>query len=227
MITFQDLGLSPVETEWLISLLNSPELEEVTTQIIEPYTFLESDYFLNKISEKGYFPCELKMGASKVCFVPRDYPFVIKWTLESSETNFDEAGKEAFIYKQAKENRLAEFFPKTEEIESHGSTCFIYQEKIDYESCNISPITRSIFIKKTANSNQRVVKRLSNGLNIDSRPNEVWCKMALLIYGKRKCRSLVRFVRKYHINDLHDGNTGYFKGKPVILDFSGYSRESW
>lgn len=226
MITFQNLGLPPVETEWLISLLNSPELEEVTTRIIKPYAFLESDYFLNKISEKGYFPCELKMGASKVCFVPRDYPFVIKWTLIDSE-NLDEAGKEVFIYKRAKENRLAEFFPETEEIENHGSTRFIYQEKIDYESCNISPITRNIFIKKTANSNQKVVRCFSNGLNINSRPNEVWCKMALLMYGKRKCRSLVQFVRRYNINDLHDGNTGYFNGKPVILDFSGYSRESW
>lgn len=227
MITFQDLGLPPRETEWLISLLSSPELKEVTAQIIEPYVFLESDYFLNKISEKGYFPCELKMGATKVCFVPRDYPFVIKWTLEDTGANFDEAGKEAFIYEQAVKNRLAEFFPKTEEIKSSVSTRFIYQEKIDYESCNISPITRGIFIKKTANSNQKTVKHFSNGLNIDSRPNEVWCKMALLIYGKRKCRSLVRFVRKYNINDLHDGNTGYFKSKPVILDFSGYSRESW
>ena len=54
--------------------------------------------------------------------------------------------------------------------------------------------------------------------------NARWAKVALVIYGKRACKTLCDFIVKHNINDLHENNIGYKNGKPIILDFSGYNR---
>ena len=55
--------------------------------------------------------------------------------------------------------------------------------------------------------------------------NPLWASMAIVLYGKRKCKALCKFIIENSINDLHYSNIGYLKDKPIILDFSGYHRD--
>ena len=52
----------------------------------------------------------------------------------------------------------------------------------------------------------------------------LWAKMALVIYGKKLCKTLCEFIIENKINDLHESNIGYKNNRPIILDFSGFDR---
>ena len=50
----------------------------------------------------------------------------------------------------------------------------------------------------------------------------LWLAHALLLYGKAYMKSFEAWTQEHRINDLHTGNIGWLKGKPILLDYAGY-----
>ena len=165
-------------------------------------------------------------GASKICLIFPGVPFVIKW----STGDFGEAMKEVSIYQDAIQFHLEKFFPRTEHLVTIKAVDFVLQEKIDcavgecsrYQEQKFDRIGKTASIKIMRKMEKEFQKASGGGWgrSLDAR----WAKVALVIYGKRACKTLCDFIVKHNINDLHENNIGYKNGKPIILDFSGYNR---
>ena len=184
------------------------------------------------LTDKGYTFPEYQVcdGASKICIVPKNADFVIKWSTSclSGEEDYDEAYDEVLIYEKAVREGLEMFFPKTEILCTIGGINFVVQEKIDFSALNTPRNKDSKYLYKTRTVSPAIIDKIDTcfqsirrGRSIDT----TWASMAIVIYGKRKCKALCKFVIENGINDLHLSNIGYLKDKPVILDFSGYHRD--
>ena len=184
------------------------------------------------LTDKGYTFPEYQVcdGASKICIVPKHADFVIKWSTSclSGEEGYDEAYDEVLIYEKAVREGLEMFFPKTEILCTIGGINFVVQEKIDFSALNTPRNKDSKYLYKTKTVSPIIIDKIDTcfqsirrGRSIDT----TWASMAIVIYGKRKCKALCKFVIENGINDLHLSNIGYLKDKPVILDFSGYHRD--
>lgn len=174
----------------------------------------------------------ISKGASKLCVVPKNTTFVVKWTTGYDAEDFDEAMKEVFYYAEAVKAGVGMFFPKTELWEKGTEINFVYQEKIDF-SCYEAPqpkrrryahCARCVSPARLDNIQNDLDKaaRLAGGYSRDI--DNLWKSMALVLYGKKKVKALCQFVIDHRINDLHSSNIGYLRDRPVILDFSGYNR---
>ena len=182
--------------------------------------------------DKGYtFPeYQVYDGASKMCIVPKHADFVVKWSTAycANEEDYDEAYEEVLIYQKATKAGLEMFFPKTEVLCTVNGVVFVVQEKIDFSALNTPRNKESKYIYKTKTVSPAIIDKIDTcfqsihrGRSIDT----TWASMAIVIYGKRKCKTLCKFVIENGINDLHSSNIGYLRDRPVILDFSGYHRD--
>lgn len=186
----------------------------------------------DRLANLGYSASEYQIhdGASKLCIVPKHADFVIKWSTTCYELSddWDEALDEVSIYNKAVEAGLGMFFPKTEVFCVIDGITFVIQEKIDFSALNTPNNKADRYAYQTRTISPAIVEKMSDcfsrlyrGRNLDF----TWASMAIVLYGKKKCKALCRFVIENEINDLHRSNIGYLKNKPIILDFSGYHRD--
>ena len=168
-------------------------------------------------------------GASKICLVFKDKPFVIKWSY-----NKEEAMQEVENYQKAIAENLEMFFPQTAHLCTFNDVDFVVQEKIDY---SVNDLMRDMSpdilrtrgrlekISKTAKDRiaakmEKEFRKAGDGYHRDL--DRIWAKVACSLYGKNVCKRLCNFVVENGINDLHSNNIGYKGNRPIILDFSGY-----
>lgn len=166
-------------------------------------------------------------GASKICLLFKNLPFVIKYDTDG----YGEATQEVTIYQAAVAAGLSYFFPKTELFYEHNGLSFVLQEKIDYcvsdAECDAE---YKRFIKRvTKTPTDHIYRKMQNDFNKAGRDyrrhlDEHWAKMVISLYGKKAAKALCKFVIAHNINDLHTSNIGYKNFRPIILDFSGYHR---
>ena len=184
------------------------------------------------LADKGYSEPEYRIqeGATKLCIVPKNADFVIKWSITYYEDSddWDEALEEVSIYNKAVEAGLGMFFPKTEVFCVVNGITFVIQEKVDFSVLHTPNNKADRYAHQTRTISPTIVEKMSDcflrlhrGRSLDF----TWASMAIVLYGKRKCKALCKFIAQYEINDLHASNIGYLKNKPIILDFSGYHRD--
>ena len=173
--------------------------------------------------------CQVADGASKMCIIPREADFVIKWsTGYDCESGFDEAYDEVVIYQRAIKAGLEMFFPRTEVFCTYNGINFIIQEKVDFSTCTSPASKENRYTHKTRTVSPTIIEKMDNcfyHMRRGRELNPLWASMAIILYGKRRCKALCRFIIENNINDLHGSNIGYLKDKPIILDFSGYHRD--
>ena len=58
--------------------------------------------------------------------------------------------------------------------------------------------------------------------NLDRRLANAWIARATQLYGKHFMRSLENWVAQAKVCDLHSNNIGFYKKKPVLIDYAGY-----
>ena len=189
-----------------------------------------STYRVRKKVHESDFPSVVSVsdGATKICLIFKDWPFVIKW----SAADNDDAFIEAQIYADAVKNNIQQFFPATKLLFEHNGVKFVIQEKVDasvYDGFSGKERDRVNTIVKTVSG--RIVRKVQHTCLKASPKNKrtldhTWVAMAISLYGKKTCKSLCEFIIKHKINDLHDANVGYKNGRPVILDFSGYANKN-
>ena len=184
------------------------------------------------LADKGYSEPEYRIqeGAIKLCIVPKHADFVIKWSITyyDDSDDWDEALEEVSIYSKAVEAGLGMFFPKTEVFCVVNGITFVIQEKIDFSALNTPNSKESKYKYQTRTVSPIIIEKMDNCFYQMKRGRELnplWASMAIVLYGKRKCKALCKFIIENSINDLHYSNIGYLKDKPIILDFSGYHRD--
>ena len=184
------------------------------------------------LANHGYSEPEYRVqdGATKLCIVPKHADFVIKWstTCYDISDDWDEALEEVSIYNKAVKAGLGMFFPKTEVFCTINGITFVIQEKIDFSALHTPNSKADRYAYQTRTVSPAVVEKMDNcfcslyrGRSLD----HTWASMAIVLYGKRKCKTLCKFIIENDINDLHLSNIGYLKDKPIIMDFSGYHRD--
>lgn len=183
--------------------------------------------------EKGY-PCEYTEGCSKGVIVFSSMPFVVKfdsWDNNEGERGH-ECGRELEIYNEAVKRGLDCFFPKTEYLCHAADVNFYLQQKIDFQDANISSWEYQKAIKNiNRTASDKMVNKFRRYLEQEApfyvrHINGRWIAAVFSLYGKKKAFQLENFIIEMGINDMHGNNIGWYKKKPVILDFSGYYRES-
>lgn len=172
-------------------------------------------------------PATVSDGASKICLVFENLPFVIKWGSYDSK----DAMAEVSIYQDAIAQGLAHFFPKTELFYTHNNISFVLQEKID---CSVAEAaSKNEYIRAirriTKTPTDKIYHKMQTEFNKASckyrrQLDKSWAKMVISLYGKNVAKALCKFIIAHQINDLHMSNIGYKNFRPIILDFSGYHR---
>lgn len=211
-------------------------IEEVFDLLVDLNIENEDDEWTinKKIVKAGYDIRKFSIysGASKFCLVFKDTDFVLKWAHGYDSQAYNEAVKEAEIYENAKCAGLECFFPKTKIFGEFNGIIFVAQEKIDFSTADV-PNVKYIKYNRIAHTTANRIKdkmqkqfneACSNG-NYTRPLNRQWAGMVLSLYGKRKAKQLCQFIIKHQINDLHSDNLGYKDDRPIIFDFSGYSRD--
>lgn len=184
------------------------------------------------LADKGYSEPEYRIqeGATKLCIVPKNADFVIKWSITyyDDSDDWDEALEEVSIYNKAVKAGLEMFFPKTEVFCTVNGITFVIQEKIDFSALNTPNSKENKYKYQIKTVSPIIIEKMDNCFYQMKRGRELnplWASMAIVLYGKRKCKALCKFIIENSINDLHYSNIGYLKDKPIILDFSGYHRD--
>lgn len=187
------------------------------------------DYFRTR----GVY-CEYDCGCSKGVIVFASMPFVIKFDSwdENEGQRGSECQRELAIYREAVKRGLECFFPETEFLCYAADVNFYLQQKIDCQDAHIKTLQyRNAIQKINRTVSGKIVSKFQSYLeneapfyvrNISVR----WIAAVISLYGKKKAFELENFIIEMGINDMHGNNVGWYKKKPVILDFSGYYRET-
>ena len=172
-------------------------------------------------------------GMSKICIVFKNLPFVIKYShnrYEDKEDGVDESVQEAELYQAAKVAGIEMFFPKTEILCTINYVTFVAQEKIDYSTSGVPFKKKDKYCRVCKTTSNRIYQKMQNEINNvpggGRSLDRLWAGVAISLYGKKLCKKLCDFIVTYQINDLHGNNIGYKDDRPILLDFSGYSRSS-
>lgn len=186
-------------------------------ELLASYGYSEPEYFIQE-------------GATKLCLVPKHADFVIKWSITYYDISddWDEALEEVSIYNKAVEAGLGMFFPKTEVFCAVNGITFVIQEKVDFSALHLPASKADRYTYQTKTVSPAIVEKMNDcfcSLHRGRSLDDTWASMAIVLYGKRKCKALCQFIAQHEINDLHLANIGYLKNKPIILDFSGYHRD--
>ena len=167
--------------------------------------------------DEGLEYCGFGMGAgcTKACIWHDDLAgWVIKVGL-SNNKNYDYAKMEYENYCLAKEAGLAHYFPETVFIGEFGGRAFYAQRMCECDENQISSEWFECLCDQY----------LDRGEEYDC--DTVWSEVDDLEDNERVSlffddEDLTDFLREHRINDLHEGNFGYFDGCKVIVDFSGF-----
>lgn len=191
------------------------------------------DHLRDYFRTRGVY-CKYDYGCSKGVIIFDSMPSVIKFDSwdENEGQRGSECQRELAIYREAVKRGLECFFPETEFLCYVSDVNFYLQQKIDYQDASINNWQYRKAIQKINRTvSGKIVSKFQSYLE-DEAPfyvrniSERWIAAVISLYGKKKAFELENFIIEMGINDMHANNVGWYKRKPVILDFSGFYRES-
>ena len=196
----------------------------------------EADFYpvvVQPFSEKYKKPFDYATGATKGVLIFEQLGFVIKipfcrnsedyddyyeccnyFTGADTDNGWDYCEAEADKYQRAEEEGISMCFAKTEKIgEIDGYPIYMQElasiyKNVDYQSSHTEEDSRQV--NSICDSNNFYI------FNIE------WLSDAFHFYGEKIFHKLLEFIRTVGINDLHDGNIGYIKNRPVLVDYSSF-----
>ena len=136
------------------------------------------------------------------------------------ENGWDYCEVEATRYCRAEEAKVEEVFAKTEWIgDVHNypiyiqERCCMFREETSSNQNKYDSRTRADYEK---------VNTLREKYDFHSIDDD-WMLDFLIYYGEEMFKRLADFIFNENIYDLHNGNIGYRKGRPCLVDYSSYS----
>lgn len=203
-------------------------------------TFTSEDYYHDVIApleEAGKSTIECDSGATKlVLWIPNFDEYVVKipftgvyeedWIKEDEGYVWQEDYQEYFgaydgwdycyvetsLYADAVKEGVEQFFLETSFL-GHIKGHPIYIQPRAEEFYEIS---HNISLEEKQESN-----KICREYCVSLKPE--WVLDAIKCYGLSQVKKLFAFINEYQIEDLHGNNLGYYKNKPVIIDYAGFN----
>ena len=214
-------------------------VEEFGVNSYDGFTEQDVDYFISSIDTKRVPEFDYETGATKLVIVPEDREYVIKIPFSGYYDEFgdyipfngaeddgygdDYCGAEQIYYSEACRAGYAQFFMKTICVANRYGYPIYIQEKVK-EFCKYS----CMGFQRKYTSDESLKTVVSNHLEIKTQLPKMWLASCLTIFegDEQKLMDFIKFLDDTGIKtDLHQGNLGYFKGGPVIIDYGGYHEQ--
>lgn len=171
-------------------------------------------------------------GASQLCIVEENADSVLKIPFDGIVKEWQDDEDEDLWHKEFKYFETNYTF-KTEELytyaEEEGVEDFFAGIKCFGHTFNHQPIWVQTYVEPL--NNQCISKHpskdsIERAKNIKSPFDKSWVAVFLDIYGEKRFNDLIKFIKKFDINDMHWGNYGYTRdGIPMILDYAGFNED--
>ena len=206
--------LSGIEREIAITIVEALVEQGLTSHLAQYGEYCATDWFWdNELGHAGFWASG---GATKICIGHSD---LCGWVIKVGYTQgvkHDYATIEYNNYCKAEEAGFAHYFPETIYLGEFGGRAFYAQTECD---CDEDQVTSDWY------------ERLRDGYEEDGEEidcDRLWDEVYNLEDDEKaflmfRDGALCRFLWENGIGDLHEGNFGYFKGCPVIVDFSGFA----
>ena len=160
-------------------------------------------------------------GSFKKCLIFENLDYVVKIPFSYTRNKREnECENEIKTYESAKKAGVEKIFLETWFIGFLDNGCPIYgQAKADYtvNSLPDSKAEKYERITKTVTENMR--SKVTHGM-YDHCVNRLWVEMFISLYGKNFAMKFEKWTRETRLSDFHNGNIGYRKDKPIILDYN-------
>lgn len=193
--------------------------QEIKEIIVAWFSSFSTGYNIYREAQRlcNKYNWELFSGAIKYCFIIPDTDFVIKFPKYQHRRYIANCYKELRMYNLAKDKyNCVELFPETSFLCKVNGIPFFKQERITITTYNLRREGKNII------PNRQVNEKYKRAIGRDTGIESAWIERAIVVYGYKKVEALRHMINKYHINDLHNKNTGYIGHRPVLLDFGGY-----
>lgn len=199
------------------------EIIERVVSALQDVTIEESyDAVINLAKELGG---EFHQGATRMCIALPHEDEVFKFPIFDSDCGYKNYCEiEARNYEGAKSFGVTDvLLPITCQIKNKNGFSVYTQPKYSFSVHNAKnnwQYNKNISKSFCSLDNNKQVQALYRKF-FDSRLSYFWFEFVYLYYGKAFTRRLIDWTHKYKVNDLHNGNTGFLHGRPIILDYAG------
>ena len=197
-----------------------------TTEILD----LLDQYSDSNNSNNSWFDnvpnCGRASGAFKECLIFPDMDFVLKIPFEFRENSKKDNAcyDEIETYQSAKEAGVEKVFLETWFIGYLANGRPVYgQTKADCTINELSETKKKKYQRITQTVTETMRSKVIRGI-YDHSVNRLWVDMFIVLYGKKFAMKFEKWTKETRLTDLHGGNIGYRKDKPIILDYN-YRRQ--
>lgn len=189
---------------------------EIAKDLIK-FDFFEHNYntdeFENFLNENQMIYTN---GCTKYAFICDNSDWVLKTEYGPNKRNYCAAEQDYYIL--AEEHGLQNFFAETRYLITINDRDFYIQRRAEvnedrtsdffYEYC--SPSCSDCYYEDEDEKNEAIWDSVYDMCDEDR---------IRAVFDDEK---LLSFLNENNINDIHEGNIGYFNGFPILIDFSGY-----
>lgn len=202
--------------------------EEDIIEILDDFDFsliqFKESYKQELDKQKEKYNFDYSAGCTKIALFFPNIDFVIKipfrgWNdielFQGTDETWDYCELEEISYDVAKQSDLQDCLVQTKLL------CYIQGYPI-YKQPIVTLYNN--YSKRIENEQSaKIVEESSDRIDeIDSSIPFGWSEDVVTYFGKNFFSKLLNFLSDMGINDMHADNVGYFKNKPIILDYSGY-----
>ena len=158
-------------------------------------------------------------GATRAVFYAKDWDFVVKMCLKNQHNYNDD---EVEHYKSGVKYGIEKILLETSFIAEINGFALYKQPRYDFSFYEMPKNFRRALKRKGVEdlAEKPIVEKIQYGSYTSIQT--LWLAYALLLYGKKFMLSFEKWQKENRVNDLHNGNIGFYKGRPIILDYAGY-----
>lgn len=206
----------------LQEILDNPIVQNIISEICEhceDQTSHKDDYDWLADTIKGL--SVIDHGETKTVLIYDNWDFVIKIPNYYAYPNYNYCKLEEEKFQSAKKFGVEKLLLETAYLVTAGCIDLYVQPRFSCAATS-APSMRKAARKTHSLEKKEIaykIKRATyDGYKIDS----VWLARALQLYGKKFFLRFEKWSHENRVGDLHRNNVGWLKGKPIILDYSGY-----
>ena len=133
-----------------------------------------------------------------------------------TSNNWDYCALECAIYEAAEQEGLEAYFAKEEWYADVNGYPIYCQQRVNPLDALISS-SKKTYPKDFG----RATSKKCSDMGVRC-INTIWVQDFFDYYGELEYKRLMDFLTKVGVYDLHSGNLGYYKGAPILLDYSDF-----
>lgn len=169
---------------------------------------------------------KVQSGATRVCIYREEWNYVLKMDIRLQGSY---CAMEAYNYSRAVEYNVQRVLLPITKVTTLDNGIKVYRQQkfsTEWEFDKFTGKER----KKLNEAYAKVAKGRAYAHIRNSNLGDIkreWLTRVTQLYGKKFMLSLQEWADECDVNDLHRGNIGMLKGRPIILDYAGYHGSSY